>query len=101
MLNPEADMSRIAAGMRAAPSDDQARTHQIGGTHYRDMHVQPWDAIDVWLTHEQAVGFYLGTAMAYLARFNADGVGKGGLVDVEKAHHTLGKLIETLKEEER
>lgn len=70
---------------------------QVGGTHYKDMGVQPWAAFDSWLSPEQHVGYLLGTAIAYLARFNSKGVGKGGLVDVEKATHTLQRLVEVAK----
>ena len=70
---------------------------QVGGSHYKDMGVQPWAAFDSWLSPEQHVGYLLGTAIAYLARFNSKGVGKGGLVDVEKATHTLQRLVEVAK----
>lgn len=70
---------------------------QVGGRHYKDMGVQPWVAFDSWLSTEQHVGYLLGTAIAYLARFNSKGVGKGGLVDVEKATHTLQRLVEVAK----
>ena len=65
-----------------------------GGTHYRDMGVQPWQALEAWLTPEQFKGFLLGTATAYLARFNASAPGKGGVLDIRKARHTLAKLVE-------
>ena len=70
---------------------------QVGGRHYKDMTIQPWAAFDSWLSTEQHVGYLLGTAIAYLARFNSKGVGKGGLVDVEKATHTLQRLVEVAK----
>ena len=70
---------------------------QVGGSHYKDMTIQPWAAFDSWLSTEQHVGYLLGTAIAYLARFNSKGVGKGGLVDVEKATHTLQRLVEVAK----
>jgi hypothetical protein len=73
---------------------DSALQTQQGGTHYKDMTLQPWEAIDAWLTHEQHMGYLLGTAMAYLARYNAEGVGKGGIQDVKKAVHTLQRMIE-------
>jgi hypothetical protein len=72
---------------------------QIGGNHYKAMKVQPWAAMEAWMTHEQFVGFLLGTAIAYLGRFNSDGPGKGGVVDVEKAGHVLDKLVEVLRAE--
>lgn len=73
---------------------------QISGSHYRDMAIQPWQAIDAWMNEEQMIGYYVGTAVAYLARINAEGAGKGGVVDIRKAHHTLSKLIETLDAKE-
>lgn len=71
-----------------------ARDQQVGGTHYRDMTVQPWDALESWLTPEQFIGFLIGSAIAYLARFNAHVPGKGGLQDLQKAVHYLQKAIE-------
>lgn len=71
---------------------------QVGGTHYVDKKIQPWDAMEAWMTNEQFTGFLLGSAIAYLARFNTVGVpGKGGLDDVKKAHHYCAKLIEMLE----
>ena len=65
---------------------------QVGGDHYKSMAVQPWIVFDDWLTKEQATGYYLASAIAYLARFNATGEGKGGLKDIQKAKHYLEKL---------
>lgn len=71
---------------------------QVGGDHYTRMCIQPWDAFDSWLTHEQFIGYLLGTAIAYLARFNVeDSFGKGGLSDIQKAEHCLQKLIEVMQ----
>lgn len=67
---------------------------QVGGSHYKDMTIQPWDAMEAWLTREQHLGYLLGTAIAYLARYNSAGVGKGGMTDVNKAVHTLQRMIE-------
>jgi hypothetical protein len=58
------------------------------------MGVEPWSALEAWLTHEQFKGYLLGTALGYLARVNASGAGKGGRLDVEKASHVLEKLLE-------
>jgi len=69
---------------------------QIGGTHYRDMRIQPWAAMESWMTQKQFIGFLLGSSIAYLARFNAEAPGKGGLTDILKANHYLLKLIEVL-----
>ena len=68
---------------------------QEGGTHYKDMKVQPWDAMEAWLSPAQSRGFLLGSAIAYLARVNTKGVeGKGGMQDIKKARHYLDKIIE-------
>ena len=68
---------------------------QVGGDHYKQMAVQPWAAMEAWMTHEQFCGYLLGTALAYLARVNVEGAdGKGGIRDIQKAAHVLQKLIE-------
>ena len=67
---------------------------QEGGDHYRTMGLQPWQAFEHWLTPEQHKGYLLGTALAYLARYNSAGEGKGGMVDVKKARHCLQRMEE-------
>lgn len=72
------------------------RDKQEGGDHYRTMEVQPWDALQSWMTKEQFHGYLLGTAVSYLARFNVGVAGKGGVGDVKKARHVLEELEECL-----
>ena len=68
---------------------------QEGGNHYKEMKIQPWDAMEAWLSPNQFRGFLLGSAIAYLARVNTKGVeGKGGVQDIKKARHYLDKIIE-------
>lgn len=76
-----------------------ANNRQVGGDHYKKMKIQPWAADEAWLTHEQFVGHLLGSAIDYLARFNADAPGKGGIRDIEKAKHCLEKLIEVKRQQ--
>lgn len=71
---------------------------QVGGTHYLDLDIQPWDADQAWSTPDQFQGFLLLTAINYLARFNSTAPGKGGLLDVQKAIHTLQKLEQVMIE---
>ena len=78
-----------------------ADAKQVGGTHYVAMKIQPWDALQAWLTPDQFKGYLLGTAQAYFARFNADAEGKGGIMDVKKGIHCLEKLVEVLNAEAR
>jgi hypothetical protein len=72
----------------------EASTRQVGGDHYLNQGIQPWDAMKAWLSDEQFAGFLLGNTIKYLARFNAKAPGKGGLPDLEKAAHYLTRLIE-------
>jgi hypothetical protein len=68
---------------------------QVAGDHYKKMGMyQPWEVLPAWLTPDQMQGYLLGTAAAYLARFNSGADGKGGMEDVKKAMHTLQYLIE-------
>lgn len=69
-----------------------ANTKQVGGDHYRNKSVQPWEAMEAWMSHEEFVGFLRGNAIKYLARCNE----KGGIEDVKKAQHYTEKLLEVL-----
>ena len=72
-----------------------ANDRQEGGSHYKNMSIQPWDALASWQTKEQFEGYLMGSAIAYLARVNSKGVpGKGGDGDVAKAMHFLEKWRE-------
>ena len=70
---------------------DSASDYQVGGTHYKDMPVEPWDVMHAVLTHEEWVGFLKGNAIKYAMR-------QGRKVDAnddgEKAKHYLQKLAE-------
>lgn len=68
-----------------------ADSEQIGGDHYMNMGVQPWTAMESWMTREQFAGFLRGNAIKYLARCDT----KGGVEDLRKAKHYLDKLLET------
>ena len=73
----------------------KANDYMHGGTHYKELGVEPWDAMEAWMTPEQFQGFLLGSAIGYLARFNTTGnPSKGGVTDIKKAAHYLQKLIE-------
>lgn len=67
---------------------------QVGGTHYQ-KDVQPWTAMQSWLTPEQFEGFLRGNAIKYLARAGDKGP---ALQDYKKAAHYLTKLVEYLTE---
>jgi len=61
---------------------------QIGGSHYVDKQIQPWEAMQAWMSPEQFEGFLRGNSIKYLARYTD----KGGVYDVQKAQHYLAKL---------
>lgn len=67
-----------------------ALSGQVGGSHYKDMPVQPWEAMEAWLTPEEYRGYHKGVAIGYIAREQQ----KGGLQDIEKAIHHLQRLVE-------
>ena len=70
-----------------------ANETQVGGSHYKDKKVQPWDAMECWMSPEQFEGFLRGNVIKYIARYKD----KDGLKDVHKARHYLEKLIECLE----
>lgn len=74
---------------------ETARDIQVGGSHYKDMNVQPWDVIDSWPL-EQRIGFYRGNALKYIMRMGAKDV---SLQEIQKGMHYLQKLVETLSEQ--
>jgi len=67
---------------------------QIGGDHYKSKTIQPWDAMESWMTPEEFIGFLWGNVIKYIARWRD----KGGLEDLEKAQHYLGKLVEVMRQ---
>lgn len=71
----------------------KAEETQIGGNHYVNKTVQPWQAMEAWMTHEEFVGFLRGNAIKYLARCGD----KGGVEDLKKSRHYLERLIEFIE----
>jgi hypothetical protein len=67
-----------------------AGKHQVGGSHYTELAVQPWAAMQSWMSTEAFAGFLRGNVIKYVARCDA----KGGVEDLRKARHYLDKLIE-------
>jgi len=69
---------------------EMAKNYQIGGDHYLSKSVQPWDAMESWMSEEAFKGFIWGNVIKYIARWED----KGGKQDLEKAKQYLEKLIE-------
>lgn len=74
----------------ASPS---SQSYQVGGHHYTDMEIQPWDAMRAWMNSEEFQGYLRGNAIKYIARFRV----KGGIEDLRKAMHYLETLIAELE----
>lgn len=58
---------------------------QIGGSHYKDMKIQPVEYI-----HANGIGFVEGSVIKYVSRWR----NKNGVEDLKKARHFLDMLIE-------
>lgn len=78
--------SSLVYRIRKELSVPLANTHQEGGNHYTSMTIQPWDFII-----DNELGFLEGNVIKYVCRWES----KGGVEDLRKAAHYLGKLIET------
>jgi hypothetical protein len=62
-----------------------AKSTQIGGSHYRDMVIQPVEYVLA-----NGLGFVEGCVVKYVSRWKS----KGGVEDLRKARHFLDLLIE-------
>ena len=62
-----------------------ANDMQVGGDHYMDRCIQPWDYIV-----SNDLGFLEGNIIKYVTRWKY----KNGVDDLRKAQHYLAKLIE-------
>jgi len=70
-----------------------AKHRQVGGDHYKNMGVEPWDVVDTWPI-EQQIGYYRGGALKYVMRLGSK---DEQLQEARKAAHYMEKLIEVLE----
>ena len=63
---------------------------QVGGNHYKDMAISPWELIEAVMTDEEFVGFLKGNIVKYSLRAGR----KDGSDDAAKAKHYMQKLKE-------
>lgn len=63
----------------------KATKEQIGGSHYKDMPIQPVEFI-----HKNGIPYIEGSVIKYVSRWR----NKGGVEDLKKAGHFLDLLIE-------
>lgn len=69
-----------------------ANKYQVGGSHYVDMAVQPWDVMEAVLSPEEFIGYLKGNVIKYSMRAGK----KDGSDDLAKALHYIQKLEEYL-----
>lgn len=69
-----------------------ANDRQVGGDHYKNKSIQPWDFIIA-----NDIGYLEGNIIKYISRWRE----KNGLADLAKAKHYLDKLIETEEENQK
>ena len=79
---------------QSRPAPSKARDIQIGGDHYKNMGVEPWDVVDTWPI-EQRIGFYRGGALKYVMRM---GTKDENAQEIRKGAHYLQKLAEVLEQ---
>lgn len=58
---------------------------QVGGHHYKDLAIQPFEFIE-----RNGIGFAAGNIIKYICRYKT----KGGVGDLKKARHYIDLLIE-------
>jgi len=64
---------------------------QVGGSHYKDMAVEPWTVMSALLTRDEFIGFLKGNIIKYSMR-----QGRKDSDDAGKCQHYIQKLQEEL-----
>jgi hypothetical protein len=70
-----------------AKKPQAANLRQVGGEHYVGLSVEPWAAMEAWMTKDEFIGFLKGNIIKYLAREKNSN-------DLDKAGHYMQKLLE-------
>ena len=84
---------KLSEAIAAVAAMDPVMDKQVGGNHYKGLNVEPWDAMQAWLTREEFIGFLKGNVLKYMARANF----KNGAEDIKKAAHYQEKLLSVLE----
>ena len=86
------EVSEILRAVDDGDDGTRADDLQVGGTHYKDMSVQPWAVMEAVLTREEFIGFLKGNVIKYAMRQGK----KDNTDDANKCHHYMKKLDEVL-----
>ena len=94
--NPKTLKDIIDEKLGVTPEEEEiwkmkADEKQVGGTHYKDMEVQPWAIMESVLTREEFIGFLKGNIIKYSMR-----QGRKDSDDAGKCKHYMQKLKEVM-----
>lgn len=67
-----------------ATDENSPLDKQVGGNHYKDLHIQPVEYI-----HANNIPYLEGNVIKYITRWRK----KNGIADLEKAKHYIDLLI--------
>ena len=73
----------------------EKRTTQVGGTHYEEMNIQPWDFYKAIFSPAGYCDYHVGSIISYLSRHRK----KGEFQDLKKALHHLQEVVRYFEEE--
>lgn len=62
---------------------------QVGGTHYADHNIEPFQVIADWCGEDGFAAYLRGNCIKYLCRYKD----KNGVEDLQKCQHYLSELI--------
>jgi hypothetical protein len=93
---PAAQTTVVVPPMVVAEAEEKHPDEvQVGGTHYKDMAMQPWQVMEIMLTPAEFIGFLKGNIIKYSMR---QGRKAGANDDGMKAVHYSEKLNSFIKE---
>ena len=81
----DAEKVKLDAQHKATLEKESALKAQEGGSHYKDLAIQPVEFI-----HANNIGYMEGNVIKYLVRWRS----KNGIQDLKKARHYIDLLIE-------
>lgn len=97
LVGYSADVWEVIYPTSKLPDDEPATAtlpnpsaRQVGGNHYKTLAVEPWKAMESWLTREEYIGFLRGNIIKYHARANSGKEDKD--IQLAKAKHYADEL---------
>ena len=91
----EVDLNKVCREVVEGLVKESKSTHQVGGTHYAEMAVQPWDFYKAIFSPSGYCDYHVGSVISYLSRHRK----KGGLQDLKKALHHMQELVNYFENE--